>query len=166
MAAIVAAFKVWADMLVLVDDPIMVYTDYRNLEYFNTTKTLIRRQYRGAEFLQLSNFKVIYREEGLNEEADAVSRRRDYRTEGVSNSEPFTFFRPAQNIAEEPVILRPHLLQTCQGYQLQITFHEALIKAADGDHTYLATLKALLKGDSKVDTTLIIEKDLLLYKNR
>jgi len=40
------------------------------------------------------------------------------------------------------------------------------MKAADSDETYLATLKALLKGDSKVDTNFSIEKDLLLYKNR
>jgi len=40
------------------------------------------------------------------------------------------------------------------------------MKAADCDQTYLATQKALLKGDSKVDTNFSIEKDLLLYKNR
>jgi len=40
------------------------------------------------------------------------------------------------------------------------------MKAADSDETYLATLKALLKGDSKVHTNFSIEKDLLLYKNR
>jgi len=84
----------------------------------------------------------------------------------VSDSEPFTFFRPGQYIGEEPVILRPHVLQTCQGLRLQTTFHEALMKAADSDETYLATLKALLKGDGKVDTNFSIEKDLLMYKNR
>jgi len=40
MAAIVAAFKEWAYMLMSVDDQILVYTDNKNLEYFNTTKTL------------------------------------------------------------------------------------------------------------------------------
>jgi len=40
------------------------------------------------------------------------------------------------------------------------------MKAADSDQTYLAMLKALLKGDSKVDTNFSIEKDLLLYTNR
>jgi len=39
------------------------------------------------------------------------------------------------------------------------------MKAADNDQTYLATLKALLKGDNKVDTNFSIEMDLLLYKN-
>ena len=95
-----------------------------------------------------------------------MSRRRDDRPEGGSNSEPFTFFRPGQYIGEEPLIWRPHVLQTCQGFRLQPTFHEALIKAAHSDQTFLATLKALLNGDSKVDTNFNIEKDLLLYKIR
>jgi len=77
MAAIVAAFKEWAYMLMLVDDQILVYTDYKNLEYFNTTKTLNRRQHRWAEFLQPFNFKVIYREGRLNDKADALLRHRD-----------------------------------------------------------------------------------------
>jgi len=58
------------------------------------------------------------------------------------------------------------MLQTCQGYGLPTTFHEALIKAADSDQTYLATLKELLKGNSKVDTNFSIKNDLLVYKNR
>jgi len=166
MAAIVAASKEWAYMLMSVDDQILVYTDHKKLEYFNTTKTLNRRQHHWAEFLQPFNFKVIYGEGWLNQKADALSRRRYYGPEGGNNSELFTFFRPRRYIGEEPVILRPHMLQTCQGFRLQKTFHEALMKAADSDQTYLATLKALLKGDSKVDTNFSIEKDLLLYKNR
>jgi len=85
---------------------------------------------------------------------------------GVVIPNPFSFFRPAQYIGEEPVILRPHVLQTCQGFRLQKTFHEALMKAADSDQTYLGMQQALLKGDRKVDTNFGIEKDLLLYKDR
>jgi len=49
-------------MLMSVDDQILVYTDHKNLEYFNITKSLNRRQHHWAEFLQPYNFKVIYRE--------------------------------------------------------------------------------------------------------
>jgi len=98
MASIVAAFKEWAYMLMSVHDQILVYTDYNNLEYFNTPKTLNGRQHRWAEFLQPFNFKVIYREGRLNEKAEALSRRRDYRPDGRSNSEPLTFFRHGQYI--------------------------------------------------------------------
>jgi len=153
-------------MLMSVDDQILVYTDHKNLEYFKTTKTLNQRQHRWAEFLQPFNFKVIYREGPLNEKADALSRCRDYRREGGSNSEPFTFFRSGQYVHEEPVILRLHVLQTCQGFRLQTSFHKTFVKTAENDQTYLATLKALLKVDSKIDTNFSIEKDLLLYKNR
>jgi len=78
---------------------------------------------------------VKYRERRLNEKADALSRHRDYRPEGGSNSEPFTFFLPRQDIGEEPVILQPHVLQTCQGFRLQTTFHQVLMKAVDSDQT-------------------------------
>jgi len=162
----VAAFKEWAYMLMSVDDKILVYTDHQNLEYFNTTKTLNRRQHRWPEFLQPFNFMVIYREGGLNEMADAWSRGRDYCPTQGSNSQPFTYFGPGLCMGEDPVILPPHVLQTCQGFQLQTTFHEALMKAADSDQTYLTTLKVLVKGDSKADTNFSIEKDWLLYKNR
>jgi len=81
-------------MLMSVHDQILVYTDHKNLEYFNTTKTLNCRQHHWEEFLQPSTFKVIYREGRLNEKADALSRRRDYRPEGGSNAESFTFFHP------------------------------------------------------------------------
>jgi len=91
-ATIVTAFKEWAYMGMSVDDQILLYTDHKNIEYFNTTKTLNCRQHPWAEFLQPFNFKVIHREGRLNEKADALSRRRDYRPEGGSNSEPFTFF--------------------------------------------------------------------------
>jgi len=86
MAAIVVAFKELACMFMSVDDPILVYTDHKNLEYFNTTKTLNRRQHLWAEFLQPFNFMVIYREGRLNEKGDALSRHRDHSPEGGSNS--------------------------------------------------------------------------------
>jgi len=39
------------------------------------------------------------------------------------------------------------------------------MKAADSDQTSLSTVKALLKGDGKVDTNFSIENDFLQYKN-
>ena len=40
------------------------------------------------------------------------------------------------------------------------------MKAGDSDQTNLATLKALVRGESMVNTNFRIEKNLLLYKNR
>ena len=96
--------------MISVDDQILVYTDLKNLEYFNTIKTLNCRQHHWAEFLQPFNFKVIYMQGRLNEKADALSRRRDYRAQGGSNSEHFTFSPRTVNWRRAC-----HLATTCVG---------------------------------------------------
>jgi len=166
MTAIVAAFREWEYMLRSVEEQITVYTNHKNLEYFNTTKILKRRQHRWAEFLQSFNVKVVYREGRLNEKADALSRRRDYRPEGGSHSDPDTFVRPHQYVGQERDILRPQVLQSCQGFRLQSAFRTALLKAVDQAQSYLDTFKSVLKGEKNVNTSLSIIKDLLSYKNR
>lgn len=82
MSPIVAAFTEWDHISRSLDQEIVVYTDHRNLEYFNGTKTLNCRPHRWADFLQPFNFKVVYREGCLNGKADALSGRSDYRPEG------------------------------------------------------------------------------------
>jgi len=79
-------------MWISVDDEILVYTDHKKLEYFNTTKTINRRQHPWAQFVQPFNLKVIYREVQLNEKADALLRYRDYHPKRGSNSKPLRFF--------------------------------------------------------------------------
>jgi len=93
MTPTVAAFREWEYMLRSLEDKITVYTDHKNLEYFNTTKILNTRRHRGAEFLQPFNFRAVYRKGRLNKKADALSRRRDYRPERGTTSDPYTFFR-------------------------------------------------------------------------
>ena len=107
MTAIVATFKEWEYVLTSVEDQIVVYTDYNNLEYFNTTKILNRRQHHWADFLQMFNFKVVYHEGRLNEKVDALYRCSDYNREGWSNSDPSTFFRLHQYVGLERDILQP-----------------------------------------------------------
>jgi len=53
-------------------EQIVVYMDHKNLEYFNTTKLLNRRQARWAEILSEFNFKIIYRPGERNGKADAL----------------------------------------------------------------------------------------------
>ena len=51
-----------------------IYIDYKNLQYFTSTKELNQRQTRWYEFLSAFNF-VIYYKKGLeNARADALSR--------------------------------------------------------------------------------------------
>jgi len=82
MTAIMAAFKEWEHLLRSTRDQVVVFSDHKNLEYFNSSKILNRRQHRWAEFLQPFNCKVVYRDGRLNETADVLSRRRYYRPEG------------------------------------------------------------------------------------
>ena len=72
-----------------------------------------------------------------------MSRRRDYRLEGGGNSQSKadqTFFRPGQWVVQqERDILRPQVLQMCQGFRLQSAFLAAL-KAATVQTTARITL--------------------------
>jgi len=46
MVVIVKCFQEWRHFLMVAPEQIVVYMDYKNLEYFNTTKLLNRRQAR------------------------------------------------------------------------------------------------------------------------
>jgi len=109
---------------------------------------------------------MIYSEGRLNEKADYLLSHRNYCPEWLGNFIPFTIFHSVEYVHEEPVILQPQVLQTCQGSGLHTTFHENLMKAADTHETYFTILKAVLKGDGKVDTNISIKMELLLFKNR
>ena len=81
MLAIVAALKEWEHILKLCQEEFTVFTDYKNLEYFASTKVLSRRQARWEQFLSEFWFKVVYRRGHLNTKADVLSRHRDYANE-------------------------------------------------------------------------------------
>ena len=74
---------------------VVVYTDHRNLEYFQTTKILNRRQARWAEILSEFNFVIAYRPGEKNGKAEALSRRMDPPLEGGSDT-PISMFKPGQ----------------------------------------------------------------------
>ena len=77
---------------------IVVYTDHKNLEYFNSTKILNRRQARWAEILSEFDFTIVYRPAKKNGKADALSRRLDHELErGDRNANLIlTLFKPGQ----------------------------------------------------------------------
>ena len=63
-------------------EEIVIFTDHKNLKYFNTTKLLNRRQVRWAEILRPFNFKLVYHPGEKNGKADALSLRVDPELEG------------------------------------------------------------------------------------
>jgi len=72
--------------------------DHKNLEYFNTSKLLNRRQTRWAEILSEFNLKTIYHPGERNGKADALSRRVVPELEGEGEKQDLTIrmFKPGQ----------------------------------------------------------------------
>ena len=67
---------------------ITVWTDHKNLEYFNSTKSLTRRQARWAEFLSEFDLIVNYRPGEKNGKLDTLSRHEDHRPKEGSEAQP------------------------------------------------------------------------------
>jgi len=82
MVVIVNCFQEWGHFLMGAPEEIVVFTDHKNLEYFNATKLLNWRQAPWAEILSQFNFKIVYRPGEKNGEADALSIRVDPELEG------------------------------------------------------------------------------------
>ena len=75
LLAIIRCFEEWKPELEGTGMPVKVLFNYKNLEYFITTKKLTRRQARWAEFLINFNFKISYRPGKKNEKADSLTKR-------------------------------------------------------------------------------------------
>ena len=130
MGAIVASFREWEHLLKSVEGEVMVFTDHKNLEYFNTTKVLTCRQARWAEDLAGYNFKVVYRPGLKNTKPDVLSRRWDHRLgEGGEPAAvvPQMFFRPGQLMMDAAAVASVKLIS------LQSTFLDRLRQAAEMD---------------------------------
>ena len=78
LLAIIVCFYQWRPLLLSNFDPIIVYTDHRNLLYFSEAKKLNRHQARWSLFLSKFNFKIVYRAGKEGGKPDALSRQPDY----------------------------------------------------------------------------------------
>ena len=85
--AIVRSFYAWEILLRSCQKQITVWTNYKNLEYFNSTKSPTRRQARWAAFLLEFDFIVNYRPGEKNGKPDALSRHEDYRPKEGSEAQ-------------------------------------------------------------------------------
>jgi len=77
MVGIVNCFSEWQDFLMGGPGEIVVFTDHKNLECFNTTKLLNQSQASWAEIFSQFNFKNVYRPVEMNGKVDALARRVD-----------------------------------------------------------------------------------------
>jgi hypothetical protein len=75
---IITALKVWRHYLVSSQEPVQIFTDHKNLQWFMTKQKLNARQLRWMMFLADYNFVIQYKEGRLMGKADALSRRQEY----------------------------------------------------------------------------------------
>jgi predicted carbohydrate-binding protein with CBM5 and CBM33 domain len=73
--AIVKSLEEWRPELQRKQNRFEIYTDYKFLEYFMTTKQLTARQARWAEALLEYYFIITYRPGKNNVQADALTRK-------------------------------------------------------------------------------------------
>jgi hypothetical protein len=77
LAAIVQAFVEWREWLIDTREPVEVFLDHANLNYFTSNQNLSDRQAQWAAFLSLFNF-VIKHIPGCLNTADPLTGRPDY----------------------------------------------------------------------------------------
>jgi len=74
LLAIFKAFKIWRHYLEGFTSPIDIVTDYKNLEYFSTTKILTRRQARWSEYLSQFNLVIHFCPRHLGTKLNTLTR--------------------------------------------------------------------------------------------
>jgi len=115
LLAIFEAFKIWRHYLEGSTSLIDVVTDHKNLEYFSTTKILMRRQARWLEYLSQFNLVIRFCPGRLGTKLDALTRQRDVYPKGRDNSyasvNPHNF-RPVFTHEQIAASLRATILTT------------------------------------------------------
>jgi len=74
LLVIFEAFKIWQHYLEGSASPINVVMDHKNLEYFSTTKVLMRRQARWLEYFSQFNLIIRFHPRCLGTKPDALTR--------------------------------------------------------------------------------------------
>ena len=170
MVVIVDCFKEWRHFLIGCPHKIMVYTDHKNLEYFNSTKVLNRRQARWAEILSEFDFVIVYRPGEKNGKADALSRRSDPELEGGSESHPeITFFKPGQlQVAEgEEVLLTRQVVIMAATKVDELKWHKDIMTAGKADPEWDRIRIALETGTLAHGTEdYMLEDGLVCFRRR
>jgi len=74
LLVIFEAFKIWRHYLEGSASPINIVMDHKNLEYFSTTKVLMRRQARWLEYFSQFNLIIRFHPRCLGTKPDALTR--------------------------------------------------------------------------------------------
>jgi len=152
-------------------EQIVVHTDHKNLEYFNTTKLLNRRQARWAESLSEFNFKIIYRPGERNGKADALSRRVDPELEGEGKKQDLTIrmFKPCQldlGTSEDTLVMR-HIMAVKASQTKESKWLREILEAGLQDNIWLGIRNSLKMGKGYEGLEhYSLEDDMVTYERR
>ncbi|KAB5589112.1 Retrotransposable element Tf2 [Ceratobasidium theobromae] len=78
LCTIITALEGWQYLLEGTEEPITIYTDHRNLEYWANSSKFNRRHARWYQTLASFNFVIIYRPGKMSNKPDLLSRRSDH----------------------------------------------------------------------------------------
>ena len=138
LLAVVEAFKQWRVYLEGAKTPVSVYTDHKNLEYFDTARTASRRHARWASTLAACNYNIIYRRGAANGQSDALSRRADHRPPPL----PSLPILPQPHA--EPLLHTPYLVGAAVMVSPSDPLLPEIAAAEAGDSPLSATIKTIL----------------------
>jgi len=150
MVVIVNCFQEWRHFLIGAPEEIVVFTDHKNLEYFNTTKLLNWRQASWAEILSQFSCRIFYRPGEKNGKADALSRRVDPELEGDGEKQDLTIrmFKPGQfQLGEnEEALLTRHVMAVKVSQVEESSWSKEILEAGLRDQHWLGIRNALKTG--------------------
>jgi len=149
----------------------VVYTDHENLEYFNTTKLLNRRQARWTEILSEFNFKIIYCPGERNGKADALSHQVDPELEREGEKQDLTIrmFKPGQldlGTGEETLVTR-QIMAVKASQTEESKWLKEILEAGLQDNTWLGIRNSLKMGKDYAGLEHYgLEDDMVTYERR
>ena len=176
LLAIVDCFKRWRRYLEGARHQVQVISDHQNLELFQTTNVLNRRQARWAQRLAGYDFKIYFCPGQQNGKANYLSRHLEHRLEKGGDRKPVMIRKP-DNFSEEQteyIIPMAHKERICTipPIQWRKDFLEEVRSAAQLDKQYKSGLRALSAnpGDSDYikpsDNLTVEDGNILHYRGR
>jgi len=150
MVVIVNFFQEWRHFLMRVPEEIVVFTNHKNLEYFNTTQLLNRRQGCWAEILSQFKFKNLYHPGEKNGKADTLSRGVDPELEAEGEKQDLTIrmFKPKQFWLgeKEEALLTRHVMAVKASQVEESSWSKEILEVGLLDQHWLGIRNALKTG--------------------
>ena len=114
LLALVTSIKIWRHYLEGSEIPFKALTDHESLKYFQSSRTLSRRQARWSEEINHHKYVIEYRPGARNGKADTLTRRQDFaKGSKASEASPQTILKPLNLSATS---LAPNLESTIRKY--------------------------------------------------